>query len=347
MTERTIEGIVLVGSTLEAIEGRLVIDDGRITAIEESSVGSSDIICPAFTNAHTHLGDSIAKDAGRGRTLTELVAPPDGLKHQLLREASEEQLVDGMTRSLRFMEAGGTGACYDFREGGIPGVDALRTSAADRRVDALAFGRDDPAVLEVADGFGASGAADADFEAERRAAREAGKPFAIHAGEVDSGDINPALDLDPDFLVHMVHAEPLHVERVADADLPVVVCPRSNLVTDVGVPPVETLADRTTVALGTDNVMLNNPSMFREMATTATLFDLADREVLAMATGNGAAILDRPDGVLDVYRPARLFVLDGESDNLAGFVDPISAIVRRASRADVKEVVLAPIDPDD
>jgi len=33
------------------------------------------------------------------------------------------------------------------------------------------------------------------------------------------------MDLDPDFLVHMVHAEPIHLERLADRGTPVAVCP--------------------------------------------------------------------------------------------------------------------------
>ncbi len=37
----------------------------------------------------------------------------------------------------------------------------------------------------------------------------------------------------------MVHAKSLHLERVADSEIPVVVCPRSNIVTGVGRPPVE------------------------------------------------------------------------------------------------------------
>ena len=119
--------------------------------------------------------------------------------------------------------------------------------------------------IEESDGFSASGANDADFTRERNATARAGKLFGIHAGEVNSSDINPALDLDPDFLVHMVHAEKLHLERIADSETPVVVCPRSNAVTDVGLPPVGDLLEATTVALGTDNVMLNSPSMFREM----------------------------------------------------------------------------------
>jgi len=160
---------------------------------------SDDIVLPAFVNAHTHIGDSIAKEAGGGLSLEELVAPPDGLKHRLLRAASRDDLVNAMERSLGFMQRAGTAACLDFREGGVEGVRMLEAAADGREIDALSFARGSVDAMRAGDGFGASGANDASFETERTATREAGKPFGIHAGEVDESDINPALDLDPDF----------------------------------------------------------------------------------------------------------------------------------------------------
>ena len=343
-----IEGTVLVGRDFEPVEGRVVVTGGEIVGIEECETESDDVVLPAFVNAHTHIGDSVAKEAGEGLSLDELVAPPDGLKHRLLRAASREETVAAMARSLRYMESSGTGTFIEFREGGVEGVAALRDALAgtgvefgERDVDAVVLGRDGPDVLSVADGYGASGARDADFDAVRRKTRAADKLFGIHAGERDADDINPAMDLEPDFLVHMVHAEPIHLDRLADRDTPVVVCPRSNLVTNVGVPPIRELAARTTVALGTDNVMLDSPSMFREMEFAAKLADVPAREVLRMATVNGAEIAGLNRGVIEKGADARLLVLDGDSDNLAGVRDPVRAIVRRAEHADVKRVVLA------
>ena len=335
-----LEGTILRGRAFEAIEGRVVVEDGVIERIEERPVDADAIVCPAFVNAHTHIGDSIAKEAGEGLTLSELVAPPDGLKHRLLRAASTGDLIDGMRRTVSFMERAGTGAFVEFREGGVEGVRAIDAAMGESAVRSVVLGRETVAAMEQADGFGASGANDDEFGAQRRATRQAGKLFGIHAGEVDASDINPALDLDPDFLVHMVHAQELHLDRVADSHIPVVVCPRSNLSTGAGRPPIEALAERTTVALGTDNVMLTSPSMFREMAVTELLYDLSAREVLRMATVNGAEIAGLDCGVIEPGRPARLFVLDADSDNLSGARDPVRALVRRAGVDDVEQVVL-------
>ena len=334
-----LEGTILRGRSFEPVEGRVIVEDGAIAAIEETAVDSSDIILPAFVNAHTHIGDSIAKEAGEGLTLEELVAPPDGLKHRLLAAASRAELVAAMRRTMAFMERAGTAAFVEFREGGVEGVRAIDEAGEGFDVEPVVLGRESIAAMEAADGFGASGAADGEFGRERTATREAGKLFGIHAGEVDSGDINPALDLDPDFLVHMVHSEGVHLERVADSEIPVVVCPRSNAVTDVGLPPVRRLLDRTTVALGTDNVMLNSPSMFREMAFTAKLTDATTAEVLRMATVNGAEIAGLNCGLVAPGREARLLALDGDSDNLTGARDPARAVVRRASVDDIVDVV--------
>jgi len=341
-----LEGTVLAGPDYRPVEGRVIVEDGRIEAVEEAPTDSTDIVLPAFVNAHTHVGDSIAKEAGGGLSLDELVAPPDGLKHRLLREATREAKVEAIRRSLSFMETSGTTAFLDFREGDVEGVGTLREAATGLDIDPVILGRGSTAAMEAGDGFGASGARDGEFGTERTATRQAGKLFGIHAGERDAADINPALDLDPDFLVHMVHPEELHLDRLEDESIPVVVCPRSNLVTNVGVPPVRSLVDRTTVALGTDNVFLNSPSMFREMEFTTKLADVSATEVLRMATRAGAEIAGLNRGIVEAGRDAALLVLDGDTDNLAGAQEPVRAVVRRAGMADVKRVYLGSSDGD-
>ncbi|MDR5672963.1 Cytosine deaminase or related metal-dependent hydrolase [Halalkaliarchaeum sp. AArc-CO] len=336
----TIEGTILAGREFHPVEGRVVFEDGRITAVEEASVDSDAIVLPAFVNAHTHIGDSIAKEAGEGLSLEELVAPPDGLKHQLLEAADRESMVEAMRRSLRYMASTGTGAFLEFREGGLEGVELIRDALEESPIEPVILGRETVAAMRESDGFGASGARDGEFSSVREATREAGKLFGIHAGERDSDDINPALDLDPSFLVHMTHVRELHLDRLEDRAIPVVVCPRSNLVTNVGVPPIRELVERTTVALGTDNVMLNSPSMFREMEFASKLSDVPAATVLRMATINGAETAGLNCGLIEAGRDARLLVLDGGSNNLEGVTDVRRAVVRRAGHGDVSRVIL-------
>jgi len=337
---QTFEGTVLAGRSFEPIRGRVVVEDGHITAVEETDTDATAIILPAFVNAHTHIGDSVAKEAAVGLSLDEAVAPPDSVKHRRLRGADRTTLVAEMRRTMKFMAETGTTAFLDFREFGVEGARKLRHAAEGSPVTPVIFGSGDPAVLEVADGYGASGANDADFTEERAAARDSSVPFAIHAGEPDATDIHPALDLEPDLLVHMVHAEADHLRRVAGQSVPIAVCPRANQVLDVGRPPVADLLAHTTVALGTDNVMLNPPSMFREMAYTSKEFDVSAREVLRMATTAGAEIAGLDCGVVEAGHRAALVVLDGDSPNLAQTDDPLTAVVRRATALDVEQVFL-------
>ncbi|CAI50485.1 amidohydrolase domain protein [Natronomonas pharaonis DSM 2160] len=338
----TLEGTVLAGRSFDPMYGRVVIEEGHITAVEridDHDGDASRIILPAFVNAHSHVGDSVAKEAAVDLGLEAAVAPPDSLKHQRLQAADRETAVDAMYRTLRFMQQTGTAAFLDFREFGIEGAKTLREAAEGLDIEAFIFGSDDAAVLDVADGFGASGANDDDFTSQRAAAAARGVPFAIHAGEPDATDIHPALDLEPDLLVHMVHAEAEHLERVADQETPIAVCPRANRVLGVGRPPIETLLEYTDVALGTDNVMLNPPSMFREMAYTAKTFELPSQTVLRMATTAGAEAVGLDCGVIEPGRRAALLVLDGDSDNLSGVADPVDAVVRRATALDVERVI--------
>jgi cytosine/adenosine deaminase-related metal-dependent hydrolase len=334
-----VAGTVLVGESFDPVTGRVVVEDGRIAAVEETDTDSTDIVVPALVNAHTHLGDSVAKEVGVGLSLDEAVAPPNSLKHRRLAAADTEELVGAMRRTLRFMHRTGTTRCLDFRESGPAGARALRDAGDSLEIDPFIFGSGDASVLDIADGYGASGANDDDFAEERAAAAERGVPFAIHAGEPDATDIYPALDYDPDLLVHMVHAEGDHLDRVADQGVPVAVCPRANTVLGVGKPPIRDLLDHTTVALGSDNVMLNPPSMLREMAYTAKQFDVTAREVLRMATRAGAEAVGLDCGVIEPGKRAELLVVDGDSDNLAGTEDPVRAVVRRATGLDVKRVV--------
>ncbi|MFB6119391.1 amidohydrolase family protein [Halosegnis sp.] len=334
----TVSGTILAGQSFDPVQGRVVIKEGQIERIEETATDSTDIILPAFVNAHTHLGDSVAKEAAVGLSLEEAVAPPDSLKHRRLAAADQAEFVAAMRRTLRFMQRTGTVSCLDFRESGLAGARALREAATGVPLNPFIFGSGPSSVLDVADGYGASGANDGEFTDQRAACRRREVPFAIHAGEPDATDIHPALDLEPDLLVHMVHAAEPHLQRVAAQSVPIAVCPRANTVLDVGTPPIRDLLDHTTVALGTDNVMLNPPSMFREMAYTIRQFDVTAREVLRMATTAGAQIAGLDCGILAPGRQAALIVLDGASDNLAGTTDPVEAVVRRATELDIKDV---------
>ena len=99
--QQQVSGLALVGEDLVPTPVDIFIEDGTITAIEENRNVPEVWVCPAFFNAHTHLGDTIAMDCAARGDLAALVTPPDGLKHRLLAAATRDDLVAGMRSSIR------------------------------------------------------------------------------------------------------------------------------------------------------------------------------------------------------------------------------------------------------
>jgi len=365
--EYLLSGSILCGEDFDVVEGYICIRDGVIAEICEEP-GRVDalahgIILPAFVNAHTHLGDSVLKDPPI-TDIASLVRPPDGLKHRVLRETSTHDLVHAMQASICDMVATGTCAFADFREGGLLGVlalmraiDAASTSGCAGAVDAMILGRpcegkgdgedwdegdavdEIDSILELAGGIGISSTNDyaegfAAAIAERT--RRQGGVFAIHAGELDSTDIKGALELNPDLLVHLTHASCDDLRGVAEENIPVVVCIRSNLVTRVGIPPVkEMLAAGLLVAAGTDNVMFNSVDIFSEMRFLSSLCQIDEGQVLRICTHAGALALGLNCGVIESGMDARVTVLDKDSYNLTGAKNILRSVVRRARAGDI------------
>ncbi len=59
-------------------------------------------------------------------------------------------------------------------------------------------------------------------------AKNSHKIVGIHAGELNRKDIKTAIEIMPDFLVHMTQAVASDIKRTAGLNIPVVACPRSN-----------------------------------------------------------------------------------------------------------------------
>ena len=344
-----VSGTIVYGDDFEVRDGYVAVRGDKIREVgfDRTRGEVQGLVCPAFINAHTHVGDSIAKDLPY-MPLADLVAPPDGLKHRILRGAEPEDLQRCMASTLADMVATGTCHCIDFRENGAAGVQMLRGIAGNRAtIMGRVAGSDTPEdVLKVADGMGISGAGDVSRDlllewADK--ARGAGKLVGIHAGEAGRDDIDPALEASPDFLVHLTHADIDDIRKIADSDIPIVVCPRSNVMTGVGLPPLRKMAGAgLLLALGTDNIMLNGPDMFREMEWVSKTFLHDDAYTLRMATLNGAELLGCGEarGSIITGKDADMLVLNQNSDNLKCSRNPLSSIVRRARPDDIKHTIV-------
>lgn len=369
-TEQVVSGTIIYGPEMDIIEGCVVIKDGIIKEVYEESNSSGNIISPCFVNAHTHIGDSVLKDPVLGpckdhyvnRDLNALVRPPDGLKHQVLSRTPHTELVKAMRHSIRDMMLTGTCAFIDFREGGSQGILALEEAKRDLDIVCLGLGRpqrvdissavsdeivlrETEQILQTAHGIGMSGTNDVDMgtlEIIRAHTKGKNKVFAIHAGENDRSDIQKALSLEPDMLIHLTKARSSDLKEIADMDIPVVVCPRSNFITGVGMSPVQDMLKAgIRVAVGTDNVMLNSVNMFSEMEVLSKIFGLEDRQVFIMCTLMGGAIsgLDTFGSILE-GNEAKIMILNGRSHNMTGAKDPVSTIVRRGRPDDILSMII-------
>jgi len=350
-----VRGLILVGEELEPVPGHVVVESGVIREVAETRQRKTEaVVMPGLINCHTHIGDYAFKDQGIRLSLEDLVKSPTGLKHILLSKATPRELVEGMAAAEREMIACGTTSFLDFREQGQQGVLLFRKAV--RRIEGLAYGRPQgpenglslevQELLNVAEGIGLDRVS-AYTEEALRTVREAasGKKVAVHVSEAHwrSGEIELALDwLGADILVHLTQAKAAEIRLMANRKRKAAVCPRSNISLGLGVPPIDRLIDEgVEVGLGTDNCMLNSPSLFREMETAlAIMRDKRPREVLKMATTTAAKVLgiSRERGTIEKGKAADLIVLERrESMSLAR--DVHAAIAKRAGPENITLVI--------
>lgn len=332
------------------LEGSLEFNEEEILDISSQKNGDpmiEGIVVPPFVNPHTHIGDSFIKGDLKG-SIEEIVAPPDGLKHRLLEQTSDDEIVEGMKETLDSMENSGISHFVDFREGGVKGASLLFKAALEYPVSPIAYGRpvgmeydreEMEALLKIVDGIGISSITDwesSSLEKIRGHVRTSGKGFALHASERVREDIDAVLGLDPDFIVHMLEATESDLERCADAGIPIVICPRSNA--HYGKRPnLEAIAaSGVEVMLGTDNAMFSSPSLFDEMRFVRQLSngadDLTSGSVFQMALNSRKLLRAQSALTLGIGQPSEFLVLEWHGGN------PENFIVERASERDISLV---------
>jgi cytosine/adenosine deaminase-related metal-dependent hydrolase len=341
--------------------------------------GRGFLMIPCFVNAHTHIADSIGKDIASGRKLDERVHPVFGAKKKILEKSKTEHLKAFVRNAAVSMMKKGTVAFADFREGGPEGVRLLRDAIAGLPLKCVILGRtgyyaspkaggDIPKeyadeareVLRISEGLGISGANENSDAALAQYRGLAGsKLLAIHAAEsrdtvlyskqhTGLTEVQRVMQsMKPDFLVHMTNASDEDISLAANGNAGIVICPRANGVLGAGIPRVaRMLRAGCTVALGTDNVMLNSPDMTREMdyiwkASRASEGQMIEpREILKMATVNGAEILKLDSGHIEEGRSADLIFVDKRHADLYPMHDPHASLVHRLSQSSISSVMI-------
>jgi cytosine/adenosine deaminase-related metal-dependent hydrolase len=154
--------------------------------------------------------------------------------------------------------------------------------------------------------------------------------------------------LKPHFIVHMTNATEEEFALLASQGCGIVICPRANGVIGVGIPRVaKMLKTGCTIAIGTDNVMLNSPNILREMdyiwkvsrATEEGEF-ISPRHVLKFATVNGADLLGLNSGYIAPGRAADLIFIDKRHIDLYPIHNVYASIIHRANQDCIRAVMI-------
>jgi cytosine/adenosine deaminase-related metal-dependent hydrolase len=127
----------------------------------------------------------------------------------------------------------------------------------------------------------------------------------------------------------------------------IVICPRANASLAEGIPDID-LMKKTgcTTALGTDNIMINSPDMFREMDYLWKVSmgihkkRVNPREILKMATVNGGKILKKEIGVIETGKYADGIFIEKHSLDLEPMHHVHASIVHRASESSIRAVMI-------
>lgn len=235
------------------------------------------LIIPTFFNSHIHLADSFLFGKFSNETVKSLVEPKTGLKIKKLKEESDRTIIQSNREIIMDMVLSGTSGFIDFRELGLRGIKNLKKSLEDIPVDCRILGRPydvkfDPdelkKILKISDGIGLSAYRDWHVKWIKRIVAETKKKsklFALHVSETVRESIDEIIELQPNFLVHMLKATKTDLKKVAENNIPVVVCPRANMFYGK-YPNINAMVEaKVKLLVGTDNSMITIPDMLREM----------------------------------------------------------------------------------
>ena len=279
---------------MKYIAGRILTDAGfkrgyikvSMNKIIEMNFGSCPktpdlrgLITPSFVNMHTHLGDAFIsqKNINLPHDIMKLVAPPDGLKHQLLKKSTDDEIIKGMKQAIQTMVSNGTSCFFDFRENGEHGINIIKTALEHFPIESFILSRpkelqvDENEILRllnISEGIGLSSISDWEFEDVeqiRSLTKKRKKLFSIHVSERIRENINKIIKLQPDFIIHMTKASKKDLLLIKKENIPIVVCPQSNTFFNMS-PPLELMKEiGNTILLGTDNAMINSPKIIDEI----------------------------------------------------------------------------------
>ena len=336
------------------------------------------LLIPGFINAHTHIGDSIAKDLSLNSTVDSKIHPMIGIKQKILRETPDKELIRFMRKSAQTMLKKGITTFVDFREGGIHGINLLKKALKTVPINPVILGRLEyyhtqkqikqntsmpdflksnlESLIENCDGVGISGPNE-NSDNNLQEFSKIKKIVGIHAAETLSSyaiskksykktEPKRALLAEPTFLVHMTNASKNDLLSATKKTRGIIICPRANASLAEGIPDIELMLKmKCNIGIGTDNVMINSPDMFREMdyvwkVTMGIKKKRIDpKQILKMATVNSGKILNKKIGCIKENYFADCIFIDKKSIDLEPVNNVYASIVHRASQESIRAVM--------
>jgi len=336
------------------------------------------LMMPGLINAHTHIGDSIAKDINIDEDVESKIHPVTGFKQKILKSSGVSHLTSFIQSSCLSMIRKGITTFIDFREGGVEGVNILQRASFGIPIRPVILGRIDfyqdfksiktnssipeskksdlKNLLNNCDGIGISGPNEFSDSALRHFSKQK-KICAIHSAETEESNATSskvtgkseterALLAKPDFLVHMTHASKKDLQLVSKNKSSIVVCPRANGALAEGIPDVNLMLETgCNVAIGTDNVMINSPDMFKEMdylwkvSMGMKKKRLAPKSILKMSTVNGSDLLGGKVGIIQINNIADFIFIEKHAIDLEPMHNPYASLVHRTSENTIRAVM--------
>ena len=337
------------------------------------------LLIPGLINSHTHIGDSIGKDVSLDSSVDSKIHPVSGIKQKILAETPKKELARFMRKSVISMLRKGTTTFVDFREGGIEGIQLLRNAIKGNPIRSIILGRINyyqtkseikkntpmpesyktelKLLLRECDGVGISGPNE-NSDSNLNTYSKVKKLRAIHSAEtvqsystskIITGCSEPirALLAKPTFLVHMTFATKNDLRKISNKIRGIVICPRANAVLAEGIPDIILMDNMNcNLAIGTDNVMINSPDLFREMdylwKVSMALHKkrIDPKIILKMVTVNAGKLLNQKIGVIKKGFLADCLFLEKKSIDLDPLNNPHAAVVHRASENSIKAVMI-------
>lgn len=330
-----------------------------------SSNDSNFLMVPGFINSHIHIGDSFAKEKGFNMNLNEVVAPPYGLKHELLRNVTKDLKLTAIKNAILEMLSNGITCFVDFRERGIEGINILKEALKDSPIFFLILGRfknsiDVESIFTHANGIGLASYDNISpkiKETLKICKEKSKKLIACHCAELvrDDSLIKEMCDDDlVDIIVHGTQFTREDLEIIKKKKKALILCPRCNGYFGVGFPPINEISRlEIPISLGTDNVMANSTDLFEEMRYLYRISRVLDKkqkisakELLKMVTINAAKNfkMEEDIGSISENKYANVFMVNLDEPNLytsnLDYETMLPLIVQRCNASNIKKTYI-------